>query len=47
MGLLVFVVAFLFVLGAALLLLMSAKLPKIPYHVKSQPYEDDEEDDWH
>ncbi|MCX7085320.1 MAG: hypothetical protein NTY69_07235 [Methylococcales bacterium] len=44
MGLLIFIIAFLFVLGGALLLLRSAKAVKIPEGVKAQPYEDDIED---
>jgi len=41
----VFIVAVLFVLGSALILLRSAKMPKIPDSVKSQPY-DDKSDEW-
>ena len=43
MGLLIFIIALLFVLGAALLLLRSANSGKLPENVKPQPYEDD---DW-
>ncbi|MGR8941843.1 MAG: hypothetical protein ACU83P_09680 [Gammaproteobacteria bacterium] len=45
MWVILFIVALLFVLGSALLLLRSAKVPKIPDHVKSQPYKN-EDDDW-
>jgi hypothetical protein len=38
--------ALLFVLGSALILLRSAKMPKIPDNVKSQPYDEDKSDDW-
>ncbi|MDD1614425.1 MAG: hypothetical protein LUP98_07195 [Methylococcaceae bacterium] len=41
-----FIVAVLFVLGSALILLRSAKIPKIPDDVKSQPYDEDNSDDW-
>jgi len=44
MWIIVFIVALLFVLGSALLLLRSAKIPKIPDHIKSQPYQDDDDD---
>ena len=44
MWIVLFIVALLFVLGSALLLLRSAKPPKIPDTVKPQPYEDDDED---
>jgi len=44
MWIIVFVVALLFVLGSALLLLRSAKIPKIPDHIKSQPYQDEDDD---
>ena len=43
MWILLFIAAILFVLGSALLLLKTAKIPKIPDSVKSQPYEDDDE----
>ena len=42
MWIILFIVAIMFVLGSALLLLRSAKLPKIPDTVKPQPYEDDD-----
>ena len=45
MWIVVFIVAVLFVLGSALILLRSAKMPKTPDNVKSQPY-DDKSDDW-
>jgi hypothetical protein len=41
-----FIVAILFVLGSALILLRSAKIPKIPDNVKPQPYKDDDSEDW-
>ena len=44
MWIVLFIVAVLFVLGSALLLLRTANLPKIPDHVKPQPYEDDDTD---
>jgi len=37
---------FVFVLGSALLLLRSAKIPKIPDHVKAKPYQDEDDDGW-
>ena len=43
MWIMLFIVAVMFVLGSALLLLRSAKLPKIPDSVKPQPYDDDDE----
>ena len=46
MWIIVFIVALLFVLGSALILLRSANIPKVPDNVKPQPYEKDEEDDW-
>jgi len=42
MWIVLFIVAIMFVLGSALLLLRSAKLPKIPDTVKPQPYEADD-----
>ena len=42
MWIIVFIVAMLFVLGSGLMLLRSAKMPRIPDHVKAQPYEDDD-----
>ena len=44
MWIVLFIVALMFVLGSALLLLRSAKMPKIPNTVKPQPYEDDDTD---
>jgi hypothetical protein len=41
MWIVIFIVALLLVLGNALLLLRSAKAPKIPEGVKSKPYDDD------
>jgi hypothetical protein len=46
MWIVLFIVALLFVLGGALILLRSAKMPKIPDNVKSQPYDEDKSDDW-
>jgi hypothetical protein len=46
MWIVLFIVALLFVLGSALILLRSAKMPKIPDNVKSQPYDEDKPDDW-
>jgi hypothetical protein len=46
MWIVLFIVAVLFVLGSALILLRSAKMPKIPDNVKSQPYDEDNSDDW-
>jgi len=46
MWIVLFIVVVLFVLGSALILLRSAKIPKIPDNVKSQPYDDDNSDDW-
>lgn len=43
MWIVVFIVAVLFVLGGALILLRSARIPRIPDNVKAQPYEDDDE----
>jgi hypothetical protein len=46
MWIVLFIVAVLFVLGSALILLRSAKIPKIPDNVKSQPHNNDNSDDW-
>jgi hypothetical protein len=46
MWIVLFIVALLFVLGSALILLRSAKTPKIPDNVKSQPYNEDDSDIW-
>ncbi|WP_333873239.1 hypothetical protein [Methylobacter sp.] len=46
MWIIVFIVALLFVLGGALILLRSVNSPKVPDNVKAQPYEKDEDDDW-
>jgi len=46
MWIVLFIVAVLFVLGSALILLRSAKTPKIPDNVKSQPYDEDNSNDW-
>jgi len=45
MWIFLFLVAIAFVLGAALLLLRSANVPKLPNNVKPQPY-DDEPSNW-
>jgi len=42
MWIVLFIIALLFVLGGALILLRSATMPKIPDNVKAQPYEDDD-----
>jgi hypothetical protein len=47
MWIVLFIVAVLFVLGSALILLRSAKIPRIPDHVKAQPYKkEDADNDW-
>ena len=46
MWVVLFVLAFLFVLGGALILLRSAKTSKIPHNVKSRPYDEDDSDSW-
>ena len=46
MWIVLFVLALLFVLGGALILLRSAKTSKIPDNVKSQPYDEDDSDSW-
>lgn len=46
MWIILFILALLFVLGSALLLLRSAKIPKIPDDVKPQPYQNDDDDRW-
>lgn len=47
MWIMLFVLALAFVLGMALILLRTAKIPKLPEHLKTQPHEDKEEDnDW-
>jgi hypothetical protein len=45
MWIILFILALLFVLGSALLLLRSAKIPKIPDDVKPQPYQNDDENE--
>lgn len=32
------------IIGSALVLLRTTNIPKIPKHLKAQPYQDDEED---
>lgn len=46
MWIVLFIIALLFVLGSALLLLRSANSGKIPDNVKAQPYKDDEGSGW-
>jgi len=51
MWIIVFIVALLFVLGSALILLRSANSPKVPDNVKPKPYDhydqdEDTDDDW-
>lgn len=46
MWLLFFIIALLFVLGNALLLLRSAHSAKVPDNVKAQPYEQDDASGW-
>jgi len=46
MWIILFIIAVLFVLGSALILLRSANIPKVPDNVKKQPYDQDETDDW-
>jgi hypothetical protein len=46
MWIILFILALLFVLGSALLLLRSAKIPKIPDDVKPQPYQNDDDGGW-
>jgi hypothetical protein len=43
MWIILFILALLFVLGSALLLLRSAKIPKIPDDVQPQPYQNDDD----
>jgi uncharacterized protein (DUF58 family) len=43
MWIIVFIVALLFVLGSALLLLRSANSMKLPANIKAQPYQEDED----
>jgi hypothetical protein len=45
MWIILFILALLFVLGSALLLLRSAKIPKIPDDVKRQPYQNDDDNE--
>ncbi len=46
MWILLFILAIVLVLGNALLLLRTAKIPKIPKDFKAQPYDDDQDDGW-
>lgn len=43
---LVIFLVLLFIIGNALVLLRTAKKPKVPESVKPQPYEDDDESEW-
>ncbi len=43
---LVILLVLLFIVGNALVLLRTAKKPKVPESVKPQPYEDDEDSGW-
>lgn len=43
MWIVLFIIALLFVLGGALILLRSASAHKLPDNVKAQPYEEDDE----
>ncbi len=42
MWIILLIMAVMLVLGSALILLRTAKIPKIPDHIKPQPYEDDD-----
>jgi hypothetical protein len=46
MWILLFVIAILFILGSALILLRTALSHRIPDQVKSQPYDDDSNSGW-
>jgi hypothetical protein len=47
MWIVIFIIAMMFVLGNALILLRTAKKPKVPDNVKAQPYDDKENSsDW-
>jgi hypothetical protein len=46
MWIVLFIIALLFVLGGALILLRSAKTPKIRDKVKPQPYRNDDDSGW-
>lgn len=46
MWIVLFILALMFVLGSALLLLRTAKIPKIPDHVKAKPDDEDDSNDW-
>lgn len=46
MWIVIFIVALLFVLGSALILLRSAKTSGLPKQIKPQPYDDEENDGW-
>lgn len=44
MWIILLIIALLFVLGGALILLRTAKIPKTPKNVKPQPYDEDSDD---
>lgn len=46
MWIVLFIIALMFVLGNALILLRTAKKPKIPDNVKAQPYDKENSSDW-
>ena len=46
MWIVLFIIALLFVLGGALILLRSATMPRVPNNVKAQPYEEEDNDDF-
>ncbi|MDD5578417.1 MAG: hypothetical protein PHY16_03935 [Methylobacter sp.] len=46
MWIVIFIIAMMFVLGNALILLRTAKKPKIPDNVKAQPYDEKNSSDW-
>ena len=46
MWIVLFILAFMFVLGNALLLLRTTKTPKIPDHLKAAPEDEDNTSDW-
>jgi hypothetical protein len=43
MWIVIFLIILLFVLGSGLILLRTAKVPKIPKNLTNQPYQDDDE----
>ncbi|WP_200882620.1 hypothetical protein [Methylobacter sp. BBA5.1] len=46
MWIILLIIALLFVLGSALILLRTANMPKIPKNINPQPYDEDSSDDW-